>query len=442
MKTHRRPHLALLSLLALLLVASSAHAQAKNNLEMTLESITVEPPGGEAEFLVRRHCRLRENQTVTPDILLAARAELLGTGLFDQLDIYTARGSSPGVIRAVVRAHPSHRFLLESGVGREPFQSGYLNCLAVRRTGLFHRGGWARVSGRLGLRTFGYYGDLEIPGAASAGPDFVLNLAAYQERWPVYTDSLSFRQKIQRDRAQVGLRYRLGSEMRAVLWLGASSAHPSATLKSDGKDPKLPATALLPAAKRVSFLDLEVQLVRDRRDRQRPWQKGDRTGIALRLAEPDRGPFAWNAELDTRFLLPVLRTRAAAFRLRSAYAAPGTPYFGRFVTGGAGSLRGFPAGSLSGPQGTRALWEASAEWREPLVGTAARWPLLLGTVFFDVGDHLRPTGRWHGASADVGGGLLFHIPWLQLLNVEVGYPLTKDPTEGPVAVQISLGRSF
>ena len=141
MKTRRHFRLALLPLLALLLVAPSGHAQDTRNLEFTLESITVEPAGGDAEFLVRRHCPLRENQTITPDILLDARAEMLGTGPFDRLDIYAARGSRPGVIRAVVTARPSHRFLLESGVGREPFQSEYLNCLAVRRTGLFHRGG-------------------------------------------------------------------------------------------------------------------------------------------------------------------------------------------------------------------------------------------------------------------------------------------------------------
>lgn len=298
------------------------------------------------------------------------------------------------------------------------------------------------MSARRGLRTFGFYGDLEVPGAASAGPDLLLNLATYQERWSVYADSLSYLQEIQRDRAQLGLRGRLGGGMKGVLWLGVSSAHPSATLKSDGKDTNLPATALLPAAKQVNFLDIEVQLLRDRRDRQRSWQKGDWTGFALRLAEPDHGPFAWSAELDTRCYMPILRTRAAALRLRSAFAAPGSPYFSRFVTGGAGSLRGFPAGSLSGPLGTRALWEAGAEWRQPLLGADQRWPLVLGTLFLDVGDHLRPTGRWHGASADVGFGALFRLPWLRLLNVEVGYPLTEDPTEGPVAVQISLGRSF
>ncbi len=298
------------------------------------------------------------------------------------------------------------------------------------------------MSARRGLRTFGFYGDLEVPGAASAGPDLLLNLATYQERWSVYADSLSYLQEIQRDRAQLGLRGRLGGGMKGVLWLGVSSAHPSATLKSDGKDRNLPATALLPAAKQVNFLDIEVRLLRDRRDRQRSWQKGDWTGFALRLAEPDHGPFAWSAELDTRCYMPILRTRAAALRLRSAFAAPGSPYFSRFVTGGAGSLRGFPAGSLSGPLGTRALWEAGAEWRQPLLGADQRWPLVLGTLFLDVGDHLRPTGRWHGASADVGFGALFRLPWLRLLNVEVGYPLTEDPTEGPVAVQISLGRSF
>jgi hypothetical protein len=120
MKTHRHLRLALLSLLAILLGASSGRAQDTRNLEFTLESITVEPAGGDAEFLVRRHCPLRENQTITPDILLDARAEMLGTGLFDRLDIYTARGSRPGVIRAVVTARPSRRFLLESGVGTRP----------------------------------------------------------------------------------------------------------------------------------------------------------------------------------------------------------------------------------------------------------------------------------------------------------------------------------
>jgi outer membrane protein assembly factor BamA len=441
MKTHRHLRLALLPLLALLLLAPSAQAQERHDLQFELESITVEPAGGDAEILVRRHCPLRANQTVTPDILLNARAEMLGTGLFDELDIYTARGSRPGTIRAVVTARPSRRFLLDTGVRYDPLRSWYLNA-GLRRTGLFHRGGWARVGAQGGSRTSGFWGELSIPGAAPAGPELRLDLATSLEPWPVYANGLFYRQTIQRDRARIGLRQHIGSGMEALLWLGVSSAHPSSTLKSDGEDPDLPATALLPAAKRVNFLDLQVGLHRDRRDRLRHWQKGHWAGFTLRLAEPDRGSFAWNAELDARRFVPVLRTRAAAFRIRTAYAAPGSPYFRRFVIGGSGSLRGFQAGSLSGPRGTRALWQASAEWRQPLMGDDPRRPWVTGTLFLDVGDHLRSTGRWHGASADAGFGALLRIPWIQTLNVEVAYPLKVEPNVEPVAVQISLGRSF
>lgn len=422
--------------------AAQADAQA-NPLQVELESIVVEPPDREAELLVRRHLPLRVGQVVDPGVLLQARDELASTGLFNEVDIYTTRGSRPGGVNAVVAAVPSHRFHLETGLGFEPLRGWYLNILGVRRTGLFGRGGTARLSFRSGLRASGLYGEMLIPGLLPNELDVLVGLDAFDETWTLYDLDKSYHQMVGRSRVLVGVQRRLLPDLALVVRTAYSEAHAARSLDPYDDTPSIPATDLLGARDRsVHLVGLDGELYRDRLDRLRPWQNGSWTGFALRAAAPDKGPVFGGAEFDARAAFPVAGTRAAAFRVRAAYASPGTPYFLRYVVGGVGSLRGFAPAGLSGRLGARALWQASAEWRHPLAGSDPRRPRVTGTIFMDVGDHWTADGRRFGVSSSVGYGALFRIPWIETINAEVAYPLSSDPTGSPVQVSLSLARSF
>ena len=412
-------------------------------IRVELESIRVEPPSREAALLVRRFLPLRAGQTVGPGDLVQARDQLAASGLFDDVEIYTTRGSRPGAVHAVVAATPSHRFALETGLGYRALEGWYLNIIGVRRSGLFDRGGTARLSFRTGLGVTGLYGEKEVPGLLPNDLDLLLNVEMLDVLWTVLHEGTSYYQELDRGRFLLGVRRRLKPELDLVWRAGFSRALGGKTLQTYDDGPTLPASDLLPVHDDfLNFFLSEGELVRNRRDRLRPWQAGSLVGMKGRFGAPDRGPIFGGAEFEATVAVPVWETRAAAFRVRGVYTDPGTPYFLRPIVGGTGSLRGFSSAGLSGPLGARALWQATAEWRHPLAGDDPQRPRVIGTLFGDIGDHWSAGGRRYGISADAGFGFLFRVRWIETLNVEIGYPITEEPTKSPVAVRVSLGRSF
>ena len=390
MGTHRRGLLAgpLLGVLLLAAVVAPAGAQAlpPNNPQFQLEAVRVEPPGGDAERLVRRNLPLRAGQMVDAATLLQARQYLAATGLFTEVDLYTMRGSRLGAVIAVVAARPSRRFYLETGLGPDPLRGWYWNVVSLRRTGLLGRGGTARVSYRMAPRASGVYAELELPSLIARETDLLVNLNRFRETWTIRQGDSTHFQAIDYARFRVGARHRLTDDLTALLSGGISQARPRQTLESDHDGPKIPAAGLVPDYEDdLQFGEARLELIRDRRDRLRPWQSGSWTEWVLRGAAPRGGERFWGSELDARLALPAAGTRAAAFRFHAVYASADTPYFLRPIVGGRGSLRGFPDAGLSGPLGARALLQVSAEWRHPLAGSNPRSPRVIGTIFADAG---------------------------------------------------------
>ena len=417
-----------------------------NNPQFLLESVRIDPPGGDAELLVRRYLPVRAGQMVDAATLLQARRYLAATGLFTELDLYTVRGSRPGAITAVVAARTNRRFYLETGVGQDPFRGWYWNVASLRRTGLLGHGGTARVSYRTALtalRPSGLYAELDVPSLLARDTDLLASLGWYTETWTMEQGDSTRFQKIDRARIRVGARHWLTDDLSAILSGGISQARPRQTLSSDHDGPKIPAAGLVPVFKDdLRFGEVQASLVRDCQDRLRPWQKGSWAGWILRGAALRRGEDFWASELDARLALPVAGTRAAAFRFRAVYTSADTPYFLRPIVGGIGSLRGFPDASLSGPLGARAACSISAEWRHPLAGSNPRSPRLIGTLFVDGGDHWTASGRRADPAVSAGCGALVRVPFLQIVNLELAYPLTDQVKGRPARIALSLGRSF
>jgi outer membrane protein assembly factor BamA len=408
-----------------------------------LEAVRVEPPGGDAELLVRRNLRLHPGQMVDAATLIQARRDLAATGLFADVDLYTTRGSRLGAVIAVVAARTSHRFYVETGVGPDPLRGWYWNVFSLRRTGLLGRGGTARVSYRMGLRSAGLHADLEVPSLLARETDLLANLSGYRDTWTIRQGDSTHFQRLDRSRFRLGVRQRLTDDLSATLWAGAAQARPKRTLQSEHDRPKIPAAGLVPVYKDdLQFGEAQLELLRNGRDRLRPWQSGSWAQWILRGAAPRRGERFWGSELDARLALPVAGTRAAAFRLRAVYASADTPYFLRPIVGGLGSLRGFSEGELSGPLGARALCQVSAEWRHPLIGSNPRQPRVIATLFADAGDHWIASGGRADPAAGAGCGVLVRVPGLQTVNLELAYPLTDQVQGHPAVFYLSVGRSF
>jgi outer membrane protein assembly factor BamA len=408
-----------------------------------LEAVRVEPPGGEAEFLVRRNLHLHPGQMVDAATLVQTRQYLAATGLFAELDLYTTRGSRFGAVIAVVVARARHSLRVEIGAGRDPGRGWYWTVLGLRRPGLFGRGGVAQVSYRMTRRSAGLYADLDIPSLIARDADLLVSLSAYRDTWTIRQGDSTHFQRIDGARFRVGARRWVADDLSATLWGGVAQTHPRRTVQGEHGHPKIPAAGLVPVYKDDLRLgEAQLDLLRNGRDRLRPWQNGSWAQWILRGSTLCDGQSFWGSELDTRLAVPVADTRAAAFRFRVAYVSADTPYFLRPIVGGLGSLRGFSEGEVSGPLGARALCSVSAEWRHSLIGFHPRQPRVTATVFVDAGDHWTASGGHADPAAGAGLGVLVRVPWLQVVNVEAAYPLTDQVKGHPVVFYLSLGRSF
>ena len=117
----------------------------------------------------------------------------------------------------------------------------------------------------------------------------------------------------------------------------------------------------------------------------------------------------------------------------------------RFYAGGGGSVRGYgyrkigPSDGLGEPTGGRSLVELAVEAR-------IRTGLFDGAVsvvpFVDAGSvGPGPTPNFEEIKMGAGVGLRYHTGFGPL-RVDVGFPLTPDEDDAPVAVYVSLGQAF
>jgi len=410
--------------------------------QLTLPEIRV-AAGGEIEKSVLRLIPLEVGANIDPAVLVHTREALEASTLLKNVDIYTERGHQPGAVILHVDTEYEQRFHLETGLGREPMQGWYLNLIGARYTNPFLRGGHIRIGLRQFERNHGIFLEAEYPRLLGNNLDLLFNHEHEVEFWHVTEGDRLIFQQIMRTNTMVGLRKWSRDDLTVSLWLGMSHNDPDDELKDDEDNVVEPAGRLVPKPdNKQHCLDLRLDLTWDRLDPSRPWQQGQWAGLRLKGCEIIDGKSFWGAELEGQIAIPMARIHALALRARGEYTGGGTPYHQRPVVGGIGSLRGFEVASLSGPLGARAFWQFNCEWRQALVGDNPRQPKVTGTFFVDVGDLWQDDGSRFGVAASAGNGLLLRIPWLQILNAEVSYPLTRNVTDDSVVLYMSLGRSF
>ena len=409
-----------------------------------IEDIEVLPDTREMEVMVRRQIGFEIGDRVPQGTLVESKARLEAAGTFEQVDVHTRRGSVPGAIVVIVEAEIGRRIHFETGIGHEDLGGWYLNMFGLRWTSPLHRGGTAQIGVHSGLETSGLFANLEVPGIPRPDYDGLVEIAFFDRTWYVQDGRDEYRQTLHQHRLLLGARHRLEGGVTTTLWTGVVQVNPSDSLTTEqgGEDVEVPTSPFLPPPNTTHFLDARLLIERDRRAVVDPWRNGTWMGARLRVAEElDHGGF-WQVEGDARKYVPALERSALALRLQAHYTSSGTPYHQRFLVGGAGRLRGFSSGRLSSPLGARAMWVGSAEWRHPLLGIDRPEPRLLGTLFVDVGSHWAAHGKPEGLSAGVGYGLQIQIPWVQVVTLEIGYPITDEPDVDSVVGTLTLGRSF
>lgn len=437
---------AFLRLLAVLLVFEIA-APARGEVggaprPLILEAIVVRPAGGVEEAVVRRLLPVRPGDPIDAEGVLSVRGVLERSGSFRSVEAFTSRGTVRGTVVLEIEADLDHTAQFETGFGHDARRGWYLNLLGVRWNSPYRTGGSVRFGARLGQRLGEFYFETERP-ALGNGP-FALQIQGTSggETWLVQEGADLKTQQIARGRLRAGLEWKPTRTFTTTFWAGAARARPEATLDGRHGVPDEPAGRLVPVPQNQTYREIALESVWDHTDPLAPWRRGAWVAARVQASDPTNGKAFVRADFEARGALPLPAHAALAWRGRAEFADPGTPYHWRSVTGGTGSVRGFRDASLSGPLGARAAWLASGELRVPLAGVDRSRPRVTGLVFVDVGEHWDAAGQRAGTAVGIGYGMRVGVPWVQVLGLDVGVPMTTNNTGDPFWVHGSLGFSF
>lgn len=145
---------------------------------------------------------------------------------------------------------------------------------------------------------------------------------------------------------------------------------------------------------------------------------------------------------DLRLYQHLVSSIMGGLHLRGGWIGDEAPFYDRYYTGGLYSARGFEGQSLSPPGGDTRFWTASVEVRAPLIGNP-RSPRLSAIAFLDAADGWTDdTPRLGDAHVSAGYGIRVRVPWIDVVGLDVGIPLTKNRNDETFRAHASFGWTF
>lgn len=439
-----RCHLFRLVCLALVLTGAvgPASGQLPPARALELEGIEVTPESSALQAAVADLLGLRVGDAIGVDELVAARRRLQSSGWFEDVQVFTRRGSRPGAVVLRIDTVLDERVRMETGLEHEPFAGWDFTVIGARAHHALGPASTARLGWKLGPRRSMLEADLELRRIASTRLGLLVHAEGGGEVWNAFVEDDLYTQVIERGAFELGLRMRLTPRWNATLWAGASSADPREIEQREGIVADPPADLVGPQQDRAEFSDLALHVTYDARDLAQPWRQGLWSTFRVRGSSARDGPSFWRARTAVRAALPLPAEQSIAMRFDAAWSDPSTPYYLRPVFGGQGSVRGFREASLSGGRGARGMVAAALEWRVPVLPRSQPDPRVHGALFVDTGSWVDSEGEVRDWSTSVGWGVRVRMPWIGRVALDVGVPLTATATGDPFWVHGSLGFGF
>jgi outer membrane protein assembly factor BamA len=422
---------------------------------------------GQEEIL--RALDLTPGDTLSVEALEHGRLRLLDTyPVLSGVDLFTRPGSERGAVILEVDVVEKKRVSFETGYGYHDVNGWFLTLGGLRFDQPFRTDSNIRLGFRMGFRLVSLDAEWLKPppldGDLGADARFYIqneDRSFYSphctgaEGWeytgPCARDGSGwseFRQQIGRAGAEMSLLQRYGG---LVFSLGAraESVKPESTFTDPESDKTYEIDdfpeALSADIENTVITGLFLRVTRDTRDQVIYPRSGS---VALLSLEANTtilgGDRAFTKmALDGRKLFDLGKDRVFAGRLSAGVTSTGTPYYERFTLGGIYSLRGFKELSLSPAAGFDGYWLAGCELRFPLIPAIGSPPRLTGLVFFDSGMGWQRDGQFsERVEAAAGYGMRLRLPWLGMLGIDVGLPITEGRTGENYRVHGSVGFSF
>jgi outer membrane protein insertion porin family len=458
-------HLATLALLLLGAAGVTAQtADAGQARVLRLESIEVTGNKRASQNIIENHMDLRPGDPVTAEALEADRMRLLTTDYFKEVEFSTRPGSERGAVVLVIEVKEKAFPSFETGFGYHDLYGWFLTLGGLRFNNMFGAESQLRIGVRMGWRLGGV--DAEYNQRLSRDGHYGFGIRGYSygtdQRFyapdpqpggvPAGDDTAwrEFQQQI--SRAGADGYFGVGNRRSALFSFGlrVEAIDPDSSFTDVASDEEY-GYEELPSPIQNSLGDVVqtgvfMRVVRDTRNTPVYPSSGmfSRFSLVSNNAWMGGDQIFTRADADLRKYWHIRNGWVFGGRVAGGITSTGTPYYDRFYIGGIYSIRGFANLSLSNPGGDDGYWLTNAELRWRLAGGEPMMPRVIGLVFVDAGQGYRrdESFDYEGISVGAGWGLRFQVPWLGTLGFDVGVPLTKNRTNDPFQIYVSLGFSF
>ncbi|MCP4545006.1 MAG: BamA/TamA family outer membrane protein [bacterium] len=391
--------------------------------------------------------------------LAAGRRRLLDSGFFSEVRFSTRPGSERAHIVIVLDLRERYKPYLDTGVGFRDPEGWYLTAVGLRLENPIGLGGRLGARLRFGFRVVGTELDWRIP--LNLGQDLSLDLGLdnYEDQTIWYEEQPGwrglhheFRQKVRHVEGRVMILWR--PLQRLTLEGGFVGGRLTAADEGTNKSLDRP----------VRYADMPMELQRWNGGLDlNAWQIGLTLGEGGMEGRPGRSLhlqgrlysdlFGSEATyprltLTCRSTMILSSGHSLGLGLRSGYVGDDAPCYERFKLGGSYSLRGFRDHSLSPVQGHKSFWTLSSEYRFRLLQGDHGKPRLTGLVFVDTGggrlaaDTIATDIDYEQLQIGAGYGVRLALPWLGVVGLDVGFPVTSGVTGDAVWFYLTLGYSF
>ncbi len=411
--------------------------------------------------ILRGALTLQPGDTVTVSALALARLDVLyAHHLVRNVRVSTSPGSRRGCVAVEIEIDERSRVAFETGFGYHDIYGWFLTVAGLRWQPVKENDSMWRAGVRIGFHLTGLDADWEKPGMLENGAGAGARFWIYNEEHLFYSPGgepqenepaqREFRQDIGRAGVELYLLYKQEKNTRFTFGLRAEVVDPDSTFKDAATGDEYPDEDLPPsmrsAINKTVITGFQFRMIRDTRDLQAWPRSGSFTNLSIQANTELLGgdEIFSKAVLDTRFYLGAGGWHSINGRLKAGITSPGTPYYDKFFMGGIYSIRGFAELSLTPPRGHDGFWLAGLEWRVPLIPSGQKPPRLTGLLFFDSGqgwlrDEPLTTSTIQAA---LGYGFRLRLPWLGMLGIDVGVPLTEGTTGDPYRIHAAIGFSY
>jgi outer membrane protein assembly factor BamA len=414
-----------------------------------------------SEETLRGALELQPGDTVTIAALARARLDVLYSHpLVRDVRVSTLPGQRLGYVTVEMEITERSRAAFETGFGYHDIYGWFLTVAGLRWQPVKSSDSMWRAGVRIGFHLTGLDADWEKPGMLENGAGAGARFWVYNQEHLFYGPSpkpqeggqaqLEFRQNISRAGLELYLLYRQERTTRFTFGLRAEKIDPDTTFKDAETGEKYPGSDLPPsmrqAIRRTAITGFQFRMVRDTRDLQAWPRAGSFTSLSLQANTELLGgdEIFTKAEFDTRFYLGTGSWRSINGRMKAGITSSGTPYYDKYFIGGIYSIRGFAELSLTPPRGHDGFWLAGMEWRVPLIPSGSKPPRLTGLLFIDAGQGwLRGEPLTTSTIRSAAGyGFRLRLPWLGMLGIDVGVPLSEGTTDEQFRIHGAIGFSY